>query len=148
MPENPKHLSFLLGRADVSLEGTIREFENPSFNLKGSAAGIDLGDAGVVNLEIKTRGFYRDYEEFDATGELKLVDSLIMDTQIEGGINDIVLKGYDLSFTEGLLETEFGTVSLDGSLYLEEMLEGSANNTADINISLDEIKTGEVLREL
>ena len=141
-----KHLSFLLGKADVSLEGTISEFENPRFTLKGSAAGIDLGDAGILNLEIKTRGVYEDYEEIDATGELNLVDSLIVNTEIDGGVSDIVIKGNDLTFTEGVLETGFGTASLGGSLYLEEMMEGSGNNSIDIDISFDAIKTGEVLR--
>lgn len=141
-----KHLSFLLGRADVSLEGTIRKFENPSFNFKASALGIDLGDAGSVNLEIKTRGLYKDYEEIDATAELKLVDSLLMDTKIGGGVDRIIIKGNDLDFTEGTLNTDFGQASLEGSLYLEEMMEGSGNNTVDINISLEALQTAEVLK--
>ena len=141
-----KHLSFLLGRADVSLEGTIKEFENPSFDLKASAAGIDLGEAGTLNLEIKTRGLYRDYEEYDATGELRLVDSLLMDTKIEGGVDNIIIKGNNLDFTDGTLETDFGRASLDGNLYIEELLEGSGGNSVDINISLNELKTAEVLK--
>jgi hypothetical protein len=73
-----KHLSFLLGGADVSLEGTISEFElNPRFDLKASAAGIDLGDIGSVNIEVKAEGVYKEYEEYDATAELKIVDSLV-----------------------------------------------------------------------
>jgi len=141
-----KHLSFLLGQADVSLEGTIRKFENPRFTLKASASGIDLGDAGTLNLEIKTGGLYKDYEEIDATAELKLVDSLLMDTKIGGGVDSIVIKGNKLDFTEGTLITDFGRASLEGNLYLEDIMEGTGNNSVDIDISLEEIQTAEVLK--
>ncbi len=141
-----KHLSFLLGRADVSLEGTIKKFENPRFNFKASASGIDLGDAGTLNLEIKTRGLYKDYEEIDGTAELKLVDSLLMDTKIGGGVDKIVIKGNDLDFTEGTLNTDFGQATLQGSLYLEEIMEGTGHNSVDINISLEALQTAEVLK--
>lgn len=143
---NIKHLSFLLGKADVSLEGTIKKFENPRFNFKASALDIDLGDAGTVNLEIKTRGLYKDYEEIDATAELKLVDSLLMDTKIEGGVDNIVIKGNDLNFTEGALNTDFGQATLEGSLYLEEFMEGTGHNSVDVNISLNALQTAEVLK--
>jgi autotransporter translocation and assembly factor TamB len=141
-----KHLSFLLGQADVSLEGTISKFENPRFNLKASAAGIDLGEAGTLNLEIKARGLYKDYEEIDATAELKLVDSLLMDTKIGGGVDSIVIKGNNLDFTEGTLKTGFGQATLQGNLYLEEIMEGTGNNSLDINIALDSLQTAEVMK--
>ena len=142
-----KHLSFLLGKADVSLEGVISKFEvSPRFDLKASAAGIDLGEAGTINLEIKTRGILRDYEEYDATAELRLVDSLLMDTRIGGGVDNIHLKGNDLLFSEGTLSTDFGEATLEGSLYIEEILEGSGHNSLDIDLSLYSLQTAEVMK--
>ncbi len=140
-----KRLDFHSGDAEFRVKGFATNLKHPEFTLTATAENFGLDEGiGNINMELVANGDYENYRYLRANGKLKLVDSTLRGEGLQGGIDVINVDGSDIVLKGGSLNTDFGSVSFDGKLDLEQMLAEGANNKLDINFTIDSLQASRV----
>ncbi len=140
-----KRLVFSFHEADFSAKGSIRDLMYPRFSLKGLIKGIKVPDLGVLNVEVEGAGESRQWQELQASGKLKLVNSVFMDRELRGGVESVKIDNTDVELKKGELSADFGRASFEGRLALEEMTDPARNNILDLHFMLESLQLSPVL---
>lgn len=140
-----KRLVFNFWDADIVSKGEIRNLMDPSFQLSGTVRDINLQDLGSANVEVEARGTSPLWEDLQATGELRLVNSELMNKDLRGRVGTVTVDNINVKLENGELTSDYlGNASFDGRIVLHEIRDESKNNTYDFGVTLESIKAPSV----
>jgi translocation and assembly module TamB len=142
---NIKDLKGIINGAKVNFDGEAVNLKQPEFEFRASAYGYSLEKIGVINAEIEGSGKYVSPAKIDAEIKINVPESKILERKVRGSIEKVKMKGTNIAINNANVKTEFGEVKFSGNADLKRLLTKNGTNDFDINLSLQDISTSDVL---
>ncbi len=142
---NIKNLKGIINGAKVNFDGEAIDLKQPEFAFQASAYGYSFEKIGVMNAEIEGSGKYVSPANIDAEIKINFPESKILGRKVRGSIEKIKMKGTNIAINNANLKTESGEVKFSGNADLKRLLTKNGTNDFDINLSLQDISTSDVL---
>lgn len=140
-----KSLNFNFRGFQISAESKIKDLKSPKFEFRATAGGIRLGNIVNANIELSGVGEHSKHNPLRVQSKARLLDSLLIGQEVLGDINSIDIDGGEIEFRGGKINTDFGSASFNGTLFLTELMGVKQSNNFAFDVSIDSLEMKEIL---
>jgi len=142
---NIDNLSVLFNNAEINLNAGAENLQDkPKFSLNASVKNYVIENIGTINLEAKGNGEYVSANDIRANATIKIPESEILQKKISGTLEEITMSGTTININGGNFNSDLGKLALGGDINLNRIITKEGNNSFDITLNLDDIKTTEI----
>lgn len=140
-----KNLRGKINGAKVNFDGEVLNLKQPEFKFQASAHGYNFNSIGVLNAEIEGSGKYISPEDIKAEISLEVPESEFFGRAFRFSTGKIKIAGTKITLNNANLKTKFGVAEFRGNADLRGLLTKQGKNDFDLECSLHDVNTSEVL---
>ena len=140
-----ENLSVLLNGSEIKLDASAKDLSSsPLFSFDASVLNYELENLGVVSVNTKGSGVYKDKKDLTAEAAINIPESELLGTKLSGAIENISVNGSALKIENGTIESGLGEVQISGSGELSQIITKEGANDFSLDVSLKDVKTKEI----
>jgi len=140
-----KNFKVLFNDAEIKLDAEADNLEDkPKFSFNASASNFALPNIGTLNIETEGSGEYISSNDIRAKATIKIPESEILQKKVSGALEEITMSGTTIQINGGNFNSDLGVVKLEGDIDLNRIITKEGNNSFNLTLSLDDIKTTEI----